>query len=214
MGFDFLIYDLDGTLVDSLRDITSSVNFVREDSGLDFLSLNQVRSYIGSGINALMSKAMPNDRGEDCKLNAVEMFKSHYVQHLLDATVVFDGVKEMLDALKDKKKAVLTNKEEIYAREILKKLGIIDNFLEVWGGNTIGVRKPDPKTVLEIAKLTNSELSKSVMIGDSANDFLVAKAAGIASIAVTYGYCDVDQIKKYEPNWVVKDPREIVDIVL
>jgi phosphoglycolate phosphatase len=212
MGFDFLIYDLDGTLVDSLGDIASSVNSVREDNGLEHLSLKQIRSYLGSGVNALISKAIP-DKSEKVKQN-VDGFKYYYKRRMLDNTVMFSGVKEMLESLKDKKKAILTNKNEVYAKEIVEKLGIADYFVEVWGGDTLDVRKPDPKTILELVKTTKSKLSKAVMIGDSANDFLVAKAAGVHIIAVAYGYCDLDQIKAYSPEYIVKTPQEIADIVL
>ncbi|MDR0398430.1 MAG: HAD-IA family hydrolase [Endomicrobium sp.] len=212
MGFDFLIYDLDGTLVDSLGDIASSVNSVREDNGLEHLSLKQIRSYLGSGINALISKAIP-DKCEKFKQN-VDGFKSYYKRRILDTTIMFSGVKEMLESLKDKKKAILTNKNEGYAKEIVEKLEIADYFVEVWGGDTLDVRKPDPKTILELVKTTKSKLSKTVMIGDSTNDFLVAKAAGVQIIAVAYGYCDLDQIKAYRPDYIVKTPQEIANIVL
>ncbi|MDR1245268.1 MAG: HAD-IA family hydrolase [Endomicrobium sp.] len=212
MGFDFLIYDLDGTLVDSLGDIASSVNSVREDNELEHLSLKQIRSYLGSGINALISKAIPG-KCEKFKQN-VDSFKSYYKQRILDTTVMFSGVKEMLESLKDKKKAILTNKNEDYAKKIVEKLEIADYFVEVWGGDTLAVRKPDPKTILELVKTTRSKLSKTVMIGDSANDFLVANAAGVRVIAVAYGYCDLDQIKAYRPDYIVKTPQEIANIVL
>ncbi|MCA6085811.1 HAD family hydrolase [Candidatus Endomicrobiellum agilis] len=213
MGFDFLIYDLDGTLVDSLGDIASSVNSVRKDNGFDYLSLEQVRSYVGSGVNALISKAIPG-KDEKFKQNTVDSFNSYYKRRMFDTTVMFSGVKEMLESLKDKKKAILTNKTEVYAKDIVRNLGISDYFVEVWGGDTLDIRKPDPKTILELAKNTKSDLSKTVMIGDSANDFLVAKAAGVASIAVSYGYCDFEQIEFYKPDFIVKKPQEIVSIVL
>jgi phosphoglycolate phosphatase len=88
---------------------------------------------------------------------------------------MFNGIKEMLESLKDKKKAILTNKNEVYAREIVKELGIASYFVEVWGGDTLDVRNPDPKTILELVRATKSELSKTVMIGDSANDFFGSK---------------------------------------
>jgi phosphoglycolate phosphatase len=213
MSFDFLIYDLDGTLIDSLGDLASSVNSVREETGLANLSLEQVRSYVGNGLKDLVSKAIPG-KDEKFKQKAICSFKSYYEKRMLDTTVMFSGVKEMLESLKDKKEAILTNKNEIYAKDIVRYLGISDYFIEVWGGDTLDVRKPDPKTILKLAKKTKSDLSKTVMIGDSPNDFLVAKAAGIASIAVSYGYCDLKQIESYKPDFIVKKPQEIIDIVL
>ncbi|MDR0978220.1 MAG: HAD-IA family hydrolase [Endomicrobium sp.] len=210
MTFDFLVYDLDGTLVDSLGDICSSLNSVRKDNGLSLLPVDEIRSYLGKGINSLMSRAVP--ASIDVK-RAVNEFNSYYKHRLLDTTVIFSGIKEMLESLKDKKKAVLTNKNEVYAKKIIGELGIDSFFVDIWGGDTLDVRKPDPKTIFELVKSTNSELSRTVMIGDSASDFLVAKAAGITSIAVSYGYCDIEQIKSYEPDFIVKSPQEIVTIV-
>jgi phosphoglycolate phosphatase len=133
---------------------------------------------------------------------------------MFDTTIMFSDVKEMLKSLKDKKKAILTNKNEVYAKEIVEKFEIANYFVEVWGGDTLAVRKPDPKTIFELVKTTKSKLSKTVMIGDSVNDFLVAKAAGVRVIAVTYGYCDLDQIEMYSPDYIVKTPHDIVSIVL
>jgi phosphoglycolate phosphatase len=93
-------------------------------------------------------------------------------------------------------------------------LGISSYFVQIWGGDTIGVKKPNPKTILDLVKLTNSDISQTVMIGDSVNDFLVAKASGVLSIAVSYGYSNVECFKKYAPNYIVKTAKDIIDIVL
>ncbi|MCA6072255.1 MAG: HAD-IA family hydrolase [Endomicrobium sp.] len=212
MSFDFLIFDLDGTLVNSQEDLTFSVNCVRKDYGFEELSVEQVRSYLGSGMNALMSKAVPDISSVSLQ-EIVEKFKFYYGQHLTDKTVLFEGVEEMLRALKSKKKAILSNKTEKFSCEILKRLNIFDYFIKVWGGDSIDVKKPDPRTVLDLIKLTESDISKTVMIGDSANDFLVAKSAGIPSIAALYGFSDKHQIKQHNPDFVVETARDIVDIV-
>jgi phosphoglycolate phosphatase len=213
MSFDFLIFDLDGTLIDSKEDIALSVNAVRKEYGFKCLQTSEIRSYLGSGVNALMDKSVPEKKGA-AKLRVVERFEFYYKQHLTDTTVMFAGIKRMLEALKNKKKAILSNKLEDFSLEIVKKLGISDYFVKICGGDTMGVKKPDPKPVLNLIKLTNSDISKTVMIGDSSNDFLAAKAAGIQSIAVVYGYSDIDQIRRYNPNFVVETPEDIINIVL
>ncbi|MCA6071446.1 MAG: HAD hydrolase-like protein, partial [Endomicrobium sp.] len=86
--------------------------------------------------------------------------------------------------------------------------------IKVWGGDSIDVKKPDPRTILDLIKLTESDISKTVMIGDSANDFLCARTAGIPSIAVMYGFSDAAQIRQYSPDFVVETAQDIVDIVL
>jgi phosphoglycolate phosphatase len=213
MGFDFLIFDLDGTLIDSQRDITSAVNSVRKEYDFEYLHVEEVRSCLGSGVNALMSRTIPEKKGI-VQAEVLEKFKFYYRRCLTDTTVIYNGIREMLEALKNKKKAVLSNKNEDFSCEIVKRLGISDYFVKVWGGDSAGVKKPAPKPIADLMNLTNSDISKTVMIGDSANDFLAAKAAGIPSIAVLYGYSGIEQIKQYNPDFTVKTPKDIIDIVL
>jgi phosphoglycolate phosphatase len=213
MSFNFLIFDLDGTLIDSQRDITSAVNSVRKEYGFEYLDVKQVRSYLGSGVSTLMNRAIPGKNGM-VQAEILERFNFYYSRCLTDTTVIYNGIREMLETLKNKKKAVLSNKNENFSYEIVKRMGISNYFVEVWGGDSTGIKKPDPKSIVDLINLTNSDISKTVMIGDSANDFLAAEAAGILSIAVLYGYSDIEQIKQYTPDFMVKDPKDIIDIVL
>jgi phosphoglycolate phosphatase len=213
MSFKFLIFDLDGTLVDSQRDITSAVNLVRKEYGFEYLHVKQVRSYLGNGANVLMNRAVPEKKGM-VQAEVLEKFKFYYGRCLTDTTVTYNGIKEMLKTLKNKKKAVLSNKNEDFSCEIVKRLGISDYFVKIWGGDSASTKKPSPKPIVDLINLTNSDISKTVMIGDSSNDFLAAKAAGIPSIAVLYGYSGIEQIKQYNPDFMVKDPKDIIDIVL
>jgi len=211
MGYDFLIFDLDGTIVDSQKDITSAVNMARQEFGFAPLTIEKVRSYLGSGIKALVDKVMP-EQSEEIHRRALERFKAHYSGVLTETTVAYDGIVEMLEALKGKKKAILSNKTEIFSHEIIKRLGLKKYFVEIWGGDTAG-KKPDPKPILELIKSTRSDPAKTVMIGDSSNDFKAAKAAGVASIAVLYGYTDYKEIKELKPDYTAEKPKDIVKIV-
>jgi phosphoglycolate phosphatase len=216
MGFNFLIFDLDGTLIDSLKDITTAINSIREKYGFEErLSGEQLRSYLGSGIDLLLKKAVSEKEGVKIdKMKIIEEFKFYYGKCLTNTTIIYDGVTEMLEALKGKKKAILSNKPESLCYEAVKRLGISDYFDVIWGGDSTSARKPDPKPVMDLIKHTASEISEAAMIGDSANDFLAAKAAGIPLIAVTYGYSDIEQIKQYNPEFIVETPKDIIDIVL
>ncbi|MDR1196164.1 MAG: HAD-IA family hydrolase [Endomicrobium sp.] len=213
MGYDFLIFDLDGTIVDSQRDISSAVNAVRKDFGFEPLSIEKIRSYLGSGVKALVDKAVPDTSGEILS-EALKKFKRYYADCLTDTTVAYKGVEKMLDALRNKKKAILSNKIELFSYEIIKRLGLSQCFTEVWGGDTAGVKKPDPKPILDLIKKTNSDPQKTIMIGDGENDIKAAKAAGIASLAVLYGYSDIKYIKQYNPDYIAATPEEIIKIVL
>jgi len=219
MSFNFLIFDLDGTLIDSQRDIASAVNSVREKYDCDHLPVELVRSYLGNGIDTLIKKAVPEKMKKEIiktevRAELFRLFEFYYERCLTDTTVTYPGVIEMLKALKSKKKAILSNKSEYFAYKIVKRLKVSDYFIKVWGGDSLkGVRKPDPKPITDLIKLTDSDISKSLMIGDSANDFLAAKSAGIPCVAVLYGYSDIEQIKQYNPDFIVKTPKDIIDIV-
>jgi phosphoglycolate phosphatase len=211
--FDFVIFDLDGTLVDSQKDIASAVNSVRQDLGFEPLSIDQVRSFLGSGIKSLIERAVPCGDGKACS-GAVDRFKFHYSKCLTDTTKPYEGIVEMLNDLKGVKKAVLSNKTEIFSREILERLGLLKHFIQVWGGDTIGVKKPDPQPILDLIKNSGACAEKAIMIGDSANDFKAAEAAGVACGAVMYGYSAPEQIAEFNPDFLIKEPSEIVRIIL
>jgi phosphoglycolate phosphatase len=209
--FDFLIFDLDGTLVDSQRDITYAVNGVRKEFNFSPLAVDEVRACLGSGIKSLVERVVP---GESLKVHesALERFKIHYGKCLTDTTRPYDGVPEMLAALKNVKKAVLSNKTETFSREILKRLGLLKYFVEVWGGDTLGVKKPDPQPILDLIKSARADKSKTLMVGDSANDFKAASAAGVKCAAVLYGYSTPARIREFNPDYLIKEPSEIIKI--
>jgi phosphoglycolate phosphatase len=212
MFYEFIIFDLDGTLVDSQGDITSAVNCVREELGFAPLSIEEVRACLGSGIKSLVERVVP-DKSEKVREDALERFKFHYGKRLTDTTKPYDGALEMLEALKGVKKAVLSNKTETFSKEILERLGLLKYFTAVWGGDTLGVKKPDPKPILDLIKNSKAEKSKTLMVGDSANDFKAAAAAGIKCAAVLYGYSTPQQIKEFNPDYLIKTPAELIKII-
>ncbi|MCL2145491.1 MAG: HAD family hydrolase [Endomicrobia bacterium] len=212
MGYDFLIFDLDGTIIDSQKDITTAVNAVRKDFGFEPLTIDKVRSYLGSGVKVLVDKVVPEKSGE-ILADALEKFKRHYADCLTDTTIAYAGIEKTLQSLQNKKKAILSNKTEFFSREIVRRLSLDKYFTEIWGGDTAGVKKPDPKPILDLIKITKSSPEKTIMIGDGENDIKAAKAAGVASMAVLYGYSDLNYIKRYNPDHIVSKPEEIVEII-
>ncbi|MDR1696269.1 MAG: HAD-IA family hydrolase [Endomicrobium sp.] len=214
MGYDFLIFDLDGTVIDSQKDISSAVNLVRREFGFEPLTVKEVRSFLGNGVKVLVGKTVP-EHDEKTRKKALERFNFHYGRTLTDTTAAYAGIEKILKKLKAEKKtmAVLSNKTEIFSREIIKRLGLSKYFTEVWGGDTAGVKKPDPKPVLDLIKKAKAEPGKTVLIGDGENDVKAAKAAGIASIAVLYGYSDIKQINKFKPDYIAEKPEEIIKLV-
>jgi len=213
--FDFLIFDLDGTVVDSQRDLTRAVNLTRADYGLSGLSIETVSGYLGNGVKVLVDKVMPCDK-VNCPVEiarALEKFKAYYAAHLIDTTKPYDGIVEILEKCRDKKKVILSNKSEQFSKEIVNRLGLSKHFLDVWGGDTLDEKKPSPKPILELLKKFSVKPENAIMIGDGVNDVLAARAAGIKSLATLYGYSPKDEIVNLKPDYIAYSPAEIENII-
>ncbi|MEO8368573.1 MAG: HAD-IA family hydrolase [Candidatus Solibacter sp.] len=187
---DLLIFDLDGTLIDSKLDLAHAVNATRTHMGLTTLDHERVYSYVGNGAPVLIRRAMGAQASEPEVQEALEFFLEYYRDHYLDYTVLYPGVREALDRLRDagKKMAVLTNKPVRISRAILDGLGVGAHFFQVYGGNSFDLKKPDPVGVHALMREAGVPVERTLMIGDSSVDILTARNAGIASCGVTYGF--------------------------
>ena len=187
---DLLIFDLDGTLIDSKLDLAHAVNATRAHMGLTPLDHERVYSYVGNGAPVLIRRAMGAQASEPEVQEALEFFLEYYHEHFLDYTVLYPGVREALDRLRDagKKMAVLTNKPVRISRAILDGLGVGGHFFQVYGGNSFDLKKPDPVGVRALMGEAGVPVERTLMIGDSSVDIMTARNAGIASCGVTYGF--------------------------
>lgn len=210
--FDFLLFDLDGTLVDSQKDLAAAANATRKDFNFPPLSVEQIRSYVGNGIKVLVKKALPDLKENEID-DAVKKFNNHYEACLLDQTKPYDGINEMLEAFKDVKKAILTNKNEKFTRMIVKGLGWDGKFEQIIGGDTFPIKKPDPQIVFEMMKKLNADPAKTIMIGDGINDIKSAKGANIASLAVFYGFTERKVLETLTPNFTAQTPKDIIALL-
>jgi len=187
---DLLIFDLDGTLIDSKLDLAHAVNATRAHMGLGALDHERVYSYVGNGAPVLIRRAMGAQASEPEVQEALEFFLEYYRDHYLDYTVLYPGVREALDRLRDagKKMAVLTNKPVGISRAIVNGLGVGGHFFQVYGGNSFDLKKPDPVGVYALLREAGVPAERALMIGDSSVDIQTARNAGIASCGVTYGF--------------------------
>ncbi|MDR2772881.1 MAG: HAD-IA family hydrolase [Elusimicrobiota bacterium] len=214
MKYDFLVFDLDGTLIDSQKDLASAVNLTRKNYGLAPLSTGEIKSFVGNGVTVLVANAVSERKGETLE-EAVRRFNNYYASCLLDETKPYDGVEDMLETLKDIPKAVLSNKPELFSKEIIKRLGWQKHFIEVFGGDSVkGAKKPDPLVWFELIKKTNFNPKKSIMIGDGINDVKIAKAAKVDSLSVFYGFSSKEAVESFKSDFTAQTPQDIVDIVL
>jgi len=210
MGFDLLIFDFDGTLVDTRVDITNSVNDVLSRFHLPAKGVDEVTSYVGDGIGKIVERTI---NGTDIPLEeAVELFKESYAARLLQNTKTYPGVPETLDSLLGRVMAVLTNKAYRYTKAISDGLGLTGYFSVVLGGDSVKSRKPSTEGIDLILDKTGVERRRAVMIGDGPNDVLSAKNAGIQSIFVTYGFNPPEKVMHLGPDYVVDRLPEIVEI--
>src|SRR5947199_5311538 len=162
-----LIFDLDGTLVDSKKDLTESVNHIRYQFDLPVLTEGEIARFIGNGAPMLIRRALGNQATEANVQIALQMFLSYYRAHMLDSTRLYPGVRETLDRLTDCKLAVLTNKPIHFSCAMLDGLGIYRHFTSIYGGNSFEHKKPDPVGVYQILSDTKGQRERTWIIGGS-----------------------------------------------
>ena len=220
-----LIYDLDGTLIDSCRDIANAVNWTLKEIGLHELSLEQISSFVGRGVTNLMTgvlkEALKYEKTSDCEPQigelierSIKLYRTYYAKHLLDETKLYPSVRVVLEHFKDRKQAVITNKPEGFSNEILRGLKIDSYFFKVIGGDQQLPKKPAPEPVLEIVKFAQVDLNETVLIGDSAIDVETGRNAKVRTIAVTYGFSSPEEIERSKPDMVVNDFAELMKSTL
>lgn len=204
MAVRLVVFDLDGTLVDSSRDLSAAINvaLAKVAPGVPPLGLNAVRSFIGSGARKLIQRSV-EARGLDLPTDDVlPVFLEAYRARLLDTTRLYPGVEEALDALAPRTFAVLSNKPGDFTRAILDGLGIARRFRRVYGGGDFPERKPDPAGLLRILDEAGAPPAEAAMVGDSDIDVMTGRAAGVLTVGVSYGF-DPESLRSTPPDMMV-----------
>ncbi len=183
MKFDGLIFDLDGTLADTVPDIAASMATAMASIDLPAPTEKQVRRAVGAGVTVLVERLV---RDATKRPVVQKAFLAHYAEHLADSTALYPGVKETLDTLSALPMAIVTNKPEGLSRRIVEALGIARHFRAIVGGDSLPVKKPNPLALAPALSALGG--SRPLFVGDSGIDLATARAAGIAFVAVTYGY--------------------------
>ncbi len=213
-----LIFDLDGTLIDSSGDLALAVNHMLTTLNLATYDLDTIHHWVGNGAETLVKRALSGSTTIDTTLEesywreALEIFLDFYAKNLAVATVTYPNVPTTLKTLKERgyRLAILTNKPYPFVEPILEALGLDDLFELILGGDSLEKKKPDPMPLLHVCQKLGISTNESVMIGDSKNDILAAKSANMDSIGVTYGYNYGESIKHYEPTVVYDKFEDIV----
>lgn len=210
MKYKLVIFDLDGTILDTLDDLADSTNYALRKNGLPEHTLEQVRCFVGNGIRKLMERALPEGSDEALINRVHESFTEHYKVHCADKTKPYPGILEVLEALRKAglKTAVISNKADYGVQTLCRDyfLGLFDFAV----GERTGIqRKPCPDSVYEVLEKLKVDPGDAVYIGDSDVDIETAKNAGIACISVTWGFRDKEFLLEHGAKWFVEKPKEI-----
>jgi phosphoglycolate phosphatase len=213
-----LIFDLDGTLIDSRLDLIHSVNAMLRHLGRTDLPGDVIASYVGDGAPTLIRRALGDPRDEGVIKAGLEHFLTYYRAHKLDHTHVYDGVKDMLTVLHNsngirRQMAVLSNKPVIPSRAIVEALGLAGFFTHVYGGNSFSTKKPDPKGAQTILKETRTRPEETLMVGDSSVDVITGRNAGLWTCGVTYGFAP-HTLCEAPPDVTIDKPNELAELFL
>jgi phosphoglycolate phosphatase len=213
-----LIFDLDGTLVDSREDLANSINAMLHHFGRKELPHEVIASYIGDGAPMLVRRSLGDPDDENFVQDALLYFMAWYREHKLDTTYVYEGIRESLDAIQKSrdgqplKMAVLSNKPVGPSRAIVDALGLGQYFFQVYGGNSFHTKKPDPAGVQALLEEAAVFAEETIIVGDSDIDVLTARNAGIYSVGVTYGLAP-HTLEDAPPDVMIDHPRELADVL-
>jgi phosphoglycolate phosphatase len=183
-----LVFDLDGTLIDSKMDLVDGVNATLRELKREALPTDLVASYVGSGAPVLIRRALGGNPSEEELRRALAFFLVHYEEHKLDHTRLYPGVAETLEQLKNLPMSVLTNKPVKISVRILEGLGVAQYFRSIYGGNSFETKKPDPLGAKQILNEFNVSAQEVAMVGDSEVDVQTARNAGMPSVIVNFGF--------------------------
>jgi phosphoglycolate phosphatase len=209
---EVLIFDLDGTLVDTRHDLANAVNNALQEIGKEALAVEMITRYVGDGINKLLERALGNATADEFDKTR-QHFRRYYAEHLTDFSQLYPSVREVLGYFHYKKKAVLTNKPQEFTEALLQRLGIHHHFEVIIGGQPDSKLKPDPEAILTILQRFDVPPRRAVIIGDGENDILAGKAAGIYTCAVTYGFRPAEKLLALQPDFIVRDPRDLKNLI-
>jgi phosphoglycolate phosphatase len=212
---DLLIFDLDGTLVDSRLDLAHSVNATRAHMGMGPLEFEKVYSYVGNGAPLLMRRALGEAATQTEVEEALEFFLEYYREHVLDCTTLYPGVRESLRRLMEagKRMAVLTNKPVRMSRMIVEGLEVGPYFFRVYGGNSFDFKKPHPIGIETLMREAGCDRLRTLMVGDSSVDVETARNAEVKCCGVTWGF-QPETLYSPAPDLMVDRMEQLADWVL
>ena len=212
-----LIFDLDGTLIDSQLDLVHSINAMLWHFGKPELPGEVIATYVGDGAPMLVRRALGDPEDEHFVQEALNYFLAYYREHKLDNTRAYEGVHEALRSIRrtnngqPRKMAVLSNKPVNPSRAIIDGLGLAEFFGHIYGGNSFPTKKPDPLGAQKLLEETGCRPQETVIVGDSSNDILTGRNAGLWTIGVRYGFAP-QTLELTPPDVLLDSPQELAEV--
>lgn len=213
MNKKIVIFDLDGTLLNTLEDLTDSTNYALEKFGYDKKSLNEVKSFVGNGVSKLIERSIPGGLNNINFERCLEIFKQHYSNNMFNKTKPYPGIINLLKKLKSEnvKIAVVSNKFDLAVRELCEKYFSFYIDIALGENEKLGIRKkPFADLILKVLKDFEVEKKEAIYVGDSEVDILTAKNSGISCLSVTWGFKDEGFLIKNGAEIIINSPLEIM----
>lgn len=210
MPIKLVIFDLDGTLVNSITDITNSLNYATEPYGLPPKTSEEVSALVGEGITKVIERVLGDERRQH-RDDVVKRFLEFYSEHIVDNTFSYPGVRETLERLNGFRKAVISNKREVLSIKVLEALDLLRFFDLVIGSDSTTEKKPSPVPVLHVISTMGLTPEDSIMVGDSDLDIAAGKSAGVKTVGVTYGYRERTYLK--DADYIIDDIKELTNLI-
>jgi haloacid dehalogenase superfamily, subfamily IA, variant 3 with third motif having DD or ED/haloacid dehalogenase superfamily, subfamily IA, variant 1 with third motif having Dx(3-4)D or Dx(3-4)E len=214
IAINTIVFDMDGTVLNTLEDLTISVNYVLEKFGMPKRTLEEYRMFFGNGIRHALELSLPEGTSPEILDEMVPVFREHYDRHCLDNTRPHDGILDLMKELKDRgyKMAIVSNKIDSAVKELNSRF--FSDFVDVAIGEKPGIRrKPAPDTVIEALKELNSNVNETVYIGDSEVDYATAENSGLRCISVLWGFRDKEYLEEIGADVFAEKPGDILSIL-
>lgn len=212
LEINLIIFDLDGTLIDSTEDIAAAVNFTLKKLGLEEKSQSEIRSYIGWGVEDMMRKSLGKNHREFLN-KSISILENYYRKQGISKAVLYPNTKETLEHFKNKKKAIVSNRKHEFINLILKHVNIFNYFEYIVGGDDIDCLKPSSCPLDKAMGKFNIKKDKAIIVGDMGIDIEAGKNAGILTCGVTYGIGKKEDIVKAKPDFIINDLLELKNII-
>jgi phosphoglycolate phosphatase len=209
-AIDLIIFDLDGTLADTGRDLADAVNHTRAHFDLPALPDLLVYSNVGRGVEHLLRQSLPRESSEHFQ-EVMQVFLTRYESHLLDATVLYPDVHKILDYFRDKKRVVVSNKMHRLTVGVLRGLGVETLFDAILGGDSAIEKKPHPALLNDVLRRFDVPRDRAVIVGDGDTDMEAGKRAGIVTCGVTYGLGDREKLLAAQPDFIIDNLGELLN---